>query len=386
LGFLEYIKPTPAEAAANEEVTRNVRDTLRKYAPHLDTEVFGSQASGLALATSDIDIRIFEEKDKDLVEAPRVHSRKTMKAHLVKIKQQLQHKNKDFIMVQMRHARYPLISMMHKKSRLDVQVVANNNTLKSQLLIKEYLDRYPDLYAVFTLVKTMLEIRGLTDVYRGGLGSYSLFMMLVPALEKKSAPSSLKGEENAAALMLRWFLKLYTHLNTYKTAVLVQPPYSINKHTDDSVFPQELKSQLEERPVRRNLNCMIDFIADDEQYLHGLHQLALIDRMQPYLLCLQDPADPLNDLGRKGYGWKHIQVTLKTLSTVIHQRMADSDRGKFQGSLIGQAVGPCFEAYKARRALTEAFGQQILDAEQAKRETEEKAAEQKAVEAETADV
>lgn len=114
--------------------------------------------------------------------------------------------------------------------------------------------------------------------------------------------------------------------------------------------------------------------------------------MQPYLLCLQDPADPLNDLGRKGYGWKHIQTTIKVLRGAIKQALkpdaqhaGEYTKGPVQ-SVIARAVGPCFNAYQKRRAITEAYGQKILDKESAEKAKAEKAADKKAVEAELADM
>lgn len=114
--------------------------------------------------------------------------------------------------------------------------------------------------------------------------------------------------------------------------------------------------------------------------------------MQPYLLCLQDPADPLNDLGRKGYGWKHIQTTIKVLRGVITKTMSSSVQQNSKDlkapaqSIIARAVGPCFKAYEARRAITEAYGQEILDKERAAKEKAVRVADKKAVEAESADI
>jgi non-canonical poly(A) RNA polymerase PAPD5/7 len=388
LGFLEYIKPTPAEEAATKAVTQSIRDTVKKLSSHQDTEVFGSQASGLVLATSDIDIRLYDPENKDQEKAPRHQSRKEMVAHMLKISKRLNLNNKEYMMVRMRHARYPLISTVHKKSGLDVQIVAGNDTSNSQQIIKQYMSEYPYLYAHFAFIKSMLDIRGLTDVYRGGLGSYSLFMMIAAALKTKTL-SQTEGKhlgQPLAGKRLREVLQFYAEMDTYKRALMLKPPYSVAKHNIHSDLLAAHETQLAQASVRRNMDSEGDMIADYKQYLEGLHRLALIDPMQPYLLCLQDPADPLNDLGRKAYGWKHIQATFKTLRGSIDQQMANSRLEGWKGSIIAKAVGPCFEAYKARRAITEAYGQEILERERAKKEAEEKAAEKKAVQAETADI
>src|SRR5262249_44026224 len=89
----------------------------------------------------------------------------------------------NYILCNLRHARYPLISMQHKDSGLDVQIVCANDTSHSRNVMQGYLSKYKDLAALFSVVKIMFDIRGLLDVFRGGLGSYSLFMMVVASLE-----------------------------------------------------------------------------------------------------------------------------------------------------------------------------------------------------------
>jgi non-canonical poly(A) RNA polymerase PAPD5/7 len=369
--------------AATRAVTQDVRDTIKKWSPRDESEAFGSQTTGLALATSDIDIRLYESTNKDRVKAPEYRSRKAMNAHLRRLREKLVGGSHEYIMARMRHARYPLISLMHRKSGLDIQIVASNNTSHSRKLIKQYLEEYPNLHAIYALIKSMLDIRGLTDVFRGGLGSYSLFMMIVAALKMNDTTSL--GQE-AVWKQLVAVLNFYAGLDTYQRALTLQPPYSVAKHNFDSPFPATEESQLAEASVRRSTNLELEFVADSEQHLEGLHKLALIDPLQPYLLCLQDPADPFNDLGKKGYGYKHIQATFKRLKSYINQEAALSTKEGWKGSILDRTVGPCFEAYKARRAMTEAYGQEILDAERAAKEAEEKATVQKIVEAEAADV
>jgi non-canonical poly(A) RNA polymerase PAPD5/7 len=74
------------------------------------------------------------------------------------------------------------------------------------------------------------------------------------------------------------------------------------------------------------------------------------------MLVLQDPADPLNDLGRKAFGYKHIRATISKLKRQLdHTMTMGPPRPDF--SLLNEFVGPCYEAYKGRRAIAEAYGQ-----------------------------
>ena len=80
--------------------------------------------------------------------------------------------------------------------------------------------------------------------------------------------------------------------------------------------------------------------------------------MQPYLLCLQDPADPLNDLGRKTFGIKHIFETIRQLRIDLMARMADPP--KAGESLLEMIVGPSYVMFKGRRKIMEDYGSKFL--------------------------
>lgn len=386
---MEYIKPTPAEEAAFKAVTEDVSRRTKQYCPDYEVQVFGSQASGLALSTSDIDLRLCDEKHKVSRKAPKLKIRMEMMAQVEQLEEKFKFGNSDYIMVRMRQARYPLISMLHRKTGLDVQIVAGNDTSYSQKLVKQYLVEYPYLYANYALIKSMFEIRGLTDVFRGGLGSYSLIMMIMAALKSMGVDAAgdshqIRKGQPLAGKRLLGILQFYADLDTYKTALSVEHPFTVDKHDELDVSETQM-AQFAEAPVRISSFLRPKLLANHKQHLEGLNKLALIDHMQPYLLCLQDPADPLNDLGRKGYGWKHIQTTVKVLRGVMLQAM-DSQAKVPAKSVIARAVGPCFKAYEARRAMTEAYGQEILDKERAKKEAAERAADKEAVKAELVDM
>ncbi|QDS71778.1 hypothetical protein FKW77_009297 [Venturia effusa] len=376
--FSEYIKPTPAEQAACKAVTEDVQRFAKKYCGGYQTQSFGSQASGLALSTSDIDVRLYNKESENAEKAPSYTARMEMRAQVMHLHGKFSLMNSDYIMVRCRNARYPLISMLHKESGLDVQIVAGNNTAHSQKLVQQYLAEYPYLYAIYTLMRSMLDIRGLTDVFRGGLGSYSVIMMIVAALKatvKDPAHDSAQVSSGQPLAGKRFLdmLRFYAVLDTYKTALSLEHPFMVDKHDNLDVSEAQM-AEFAKAP-----------------HLEGLNKLALIDHMQPYLLCLQDPADPLNDLGRKGYGWKHIQTTIKVLRGAISQAMslnalhANGNPKVPIQSVLARAVGPCFKAYEVRRAMTEAYGQKILDRERAKKEKAERKAEKKAVAAELGD-
>ncbi len=57
------------------------------------------------------------------------------------------------------------------------------NGVKSAALIKEYLNEYPCLRYLAMVLKQFLLQRDLNEVWTGGIGSYSLILMIVSFLQ-----------------------------------------------------------------------------------------------------------------------------------------------------------------------------------------------------------
>jgi non-canonical poly(A) RNA polymerase PAPD5/7 len=229
--FLEYMKPTSAEQAARDLVTQQTREFINQILPDHSTEVFGSQRTGLLLATSDIDIRLFEEgtewtEGSKLNQAPRYRVRKTLLNALTQLWNQL-NTHPDYILVHLRHARYPLISMQHKPSGYDIQIVCSNDTSNSRGVTQGYLREDPDIHAIFAVAKAMFDIRGLTDVYRGGIGSYTLLIMIIAALkfEELKTPTTLEGKFLA-------FINFYAKIDSYNNC------YGVRSEDHAPVWPK----------------------------------------------------------------------------------------------------------------------------------------------------
>lgn len=68
------------------------------------------------------------------------------------------------------------------------------------------------------------------------------------------------------------------------------------------------------------------------------------------MLCLRDPADPENDLGRKGASIKHVQVTCMHLMNMAHDMLQGPlDNAQQSSSLLQHIVGPAYSTAKPPR-------------------------------------
>lgn len=79
--------------------------------------------------------------------------------------------------------------------------------------------------------------------------------------------------------------------------------------------------------------------------------------LPPYMLCIRDPADETNDLGRKGVAIKHFQATVTTLHTQLTRDLQTNTRA----SLLGPLVGPSYMLHKERRQKIGEYGKRLSD-------------------------
>ncbi|KAH7081710.1 hypothetical protein BKA63DRAFT_404886 [Paraphoma chrysanthemicola] len=323
--FYAYTKPDYFEALARRHLIEQVRSHVRDTLPDHVLEVFGSERTGLAMATSDIDFRLLELSQLEAQGLSKTPPSHTDRYAAIKSLQKLYNRNLSrhnaYLLAQLRYARYPLISLQDQKSRLDVQIVLSNDTTLSRDMMKGYMEEYPYLRQLFFVVKTMFDVRGLSDVFRGGFGSYSLFMMLVASIKHNPHP-----RKDAAGALIN-FLKFYRNFDTTKNGISIEPPILFDKKKEP-VLSDKVKAKLEEGDVKP---------------------------LPDYMLCLRDPADATNDLGRKGIAIKHVRATFRHLCFELDSELAKNTRH----SQLGTLVGTSYMLNKERRTNLRHYGNSL---------------------------
>ena len=253
--FYELAKPTAHEITARKHVTEQVRTHVAKILPLHDLEVFGSERTGLAFPTSDIDFRLVSPRQRGEESAlamlpPKRKERMRGVNDLYRL-WHLMKNSKAYMFCQIRHARYPLLMLQDRDSRLDVQIVLANDSSLTRQCIERYQRRIPYLHKLFFVVKTMFDVRGLNDVFRGGFGSYTILMMIVASIRHKSHP---RGD---AAGALVHFLKFYAYQDFSKEGISIEPPVKFNRH-EMPVLTSKVKSKLKVRttpPINTTCLC-----------------------------------------------------------------------------------------------------------------------------------
>lgn len=305
---MDSVLPNEAERAAREAAVADVKDVISRVVPDCGLEIFGSERTGLSIATSDLDLRLFPPPDQrnehDTAHMPptrRVRADMLQNMfHLLQVFKEAP----EYVFVFFRHGRYPLINMIHEKTGVEIQIVCSKDTTNQRNMMTGYLTEFPALKDLFILVKVLFDIRGLADVFGGGMSSYGVFMMVVAALKiQRQRGGIVKGDD--AADCLQHFLQFWSELDTIKYGVKIEPPEVFEKRVPD---PPPVQQSSSRRPI------------------------GTVDPRRPYLLCLIDPADSLNDLGRKCSCIKHILATLRFLNFRLTTDMASLDALTLQAS------------------------------------------------------
>ena len=376
--FMDWMDPTESEQKARSAVLKTTLDVVEKEAPHLAAELFGSQRTGLAMPTSDLDIRLYHPRFKGRPGENTQELRVFVTRGLMLLHEALKN-HPEYTLVEPHAGRFPLLSAVHKSTGLRLQIVASPNSRKSRLVIRDSMRQHPHIKTLFTILKTVLDMRGLSDVYTGGMGSYSIFIMILAALnvrkwhqelsllkyeirlhrrnEDRTEPPeashsrSKAAREDTPAVLLLYVLDFYgARLNSYSFGLSAAP---------FSLFEKKVRHAPAIRAQAR-----------DNPLLAGQIDMAKPVLHQRYLLCLQDPADPHNDLGRKSYAFKHVQATLHHLANALRGKLtADVERARTgkpvadpeHQCLLRLLVGRCDVVYDERRSKMELFGDGVLD-------------------------
>lgn len=217
------------------------------------------------------------------------------------------------------------LNAVHSPTELSFSIQANPIEPPSQRLMMTSMSEFPKLRSVFGVIRMALEMRGLNTVSSGGLSEYELFMMIVYVL--KCDDTGLLGRDEASQLL--HILGFYSNIDLCKYGFSVDPPRMFDK-------------------TRTGMNSAY-------AVEHCINMLPLMDVERPYLLCLQDPADPKISLGSAAYGIKDVQAVFGAARRDIKYAMREwegmdkSERQSSQLSCLAPLVGANYQSIEERR-------------------------------------
>ncbi|XP_061670658.1 terminal nucleotidyltransferase 4B [Syngnathoides biaculeatus] len=255
--FYAYISPRPEEEKMRLEVVDRIKGVIHNLWPSAEVQVFGSFSTGLYLPTSDIDLVVFGKWETlplwTLEEALR--KRNVADKNSIKV---------------LDKATVPIIKLTDSYTEVKVDISFNvKSGIKAACLIKEFKEKYPVLPYLVLVLKQFLLQRDLNEVFTGGIGSYSLFLMAVSFLQLHYREDVCSPNINFGVLLIEFFELYGRHFNYLKTGIRI-----------------------------KDGGC---YVAKDEV------QKNMMDGYRPSMLYIEDPLQPDNDVGRSSYGAMQVK-------------------------------------------------------------------------------
>ncbi|KAI9686360.1 MAG: hypothetical protein M1822_003705 [Bathelium mastoideum] len=387
--FQRWCRLNKVERLARAAVSRAVEDFVTDSLNGHSVVAYGSSTNSMDSPTSDLDFALV---DQHRHHSKQQKNRKRLIAKLWRLYRGKPIHGKQFTPPRLHQGRHPLLALNHRPSGTEVQIVATD--VSQQSWVDDYRDGYLAFRSVFFVVKSILEARKLTEVYNGGIGGYTILAMVAASFRHHP---KLAKDDTAGHLMA--FLDFYSNFDTTKYGIdLITPEIfektgrrpaapktkgledqehdnlagsietedvdteeaaleqeGMDEHQDVSDFdPQETSSNnIPNTTEPENSNEQTsDAPPTQDKVLAGRSVIARTKPSQPYLLCLQDPADSTNDLGRKSYAIRNILATFRHLRSVLQRGMDEDNQGRkiptlrlpreMQPSLLMPLVGPTF--------------------------------------------
>ena len=180
------------------EVVERVRRVIQNRWRGTEVKVFGSFITGLYLPTSDIDIVVCQDCPLYSLESEismaSIAAPGTMKV--------------------LGKATVPIIKFKDKETKVKVDISFNMSGIKSAEKVKEYLKQYPLLKKMVLVIKQYLYQCDLNEVYFGGIGSYSVILLVVSFFQH--CPKCDLDEGNLGVLLTDFF-ELYAKKFDYSS-------------------------------------------------------------------------------------------------------------------------------------------------------------------------
>ncbi|KAG0052366.1 hypothetical protein BGZ83_002705 [Gryganskiella cystojenkinii] len=197
--FVRCIGPTEEEHAVRNFAFRLIEKTIKEVWPSCTVHMYGSYRTKMYLPTSDMDMVVHRDTTITLDDM------RYLATHLEQLN--LGPERIRFI----EGAKVPLLKFHERNSRLAIDISFNHSDgIHSGDTANKHLDETPGVRPLMFILKQFLMIHRCNNPAKGGIGSYTLMIMIVSFLQMHSSVRTAKidPEENLGVLLIE-FLELY---------------------------------------------------------------------------------------------------------------------------------------------------------------------------------
>ncbi|OAP58882.1 hypothetical protein AYL99_06179 [Fonsecaea erecta] len=364
--FEKYTSPSKEEQRAADDAFHDLVECVKEIAGDFHVDIIGSRATDLADPLSDLDVNISSSGQSGSLTRPAEVSSATVLNKLYKTFRwppktaNLFHFRPIEVQLYLKQARVPILLCQHKASGLPIQIQSTPRTYDSREYVKAALKEYPSLRGLFKVLKQLLQMRGLTVGSSGGITSYPLFQMIVAALKFS------EGKFHRADIgnQFLFFLDFYSDIDFSTYGISTEPLELFSK---SAVRTRDHNDEAQRIPARSQI---ADQERSDSRPPTFQGRKWSRDGLE-YLMTLQDPVNPKNDLGKSGFRINDVQETLIAIRATLKAAMANWDKSlqtwpqpgqrTRARSLLEPCLGGDYRIYEHERDDLRRLGQHSLD-------------------------
>lgn len=281
--FNSWIVASPEERQAREGVVQRIADAAHRLWPKSSVKVIGSFATGLCLPTSDIDLVI--------VGAGETKRNGRFADPMEELASQLRRARVPSEMNLITRARVPIIKMTDAATNYKVDISFEvMDGVKNTELVRTYLSSSPLVQPLVLIIKFLLSYYKLNETFTGGIGSYALTLLVL--FHVQMHPGLEAGE-----LLTSFFYEFGFKFDYENTGIsILGGPHTFSKK-----------------------------------------ERGWFQAYQPFLLSLEDPALPENDVGRGSFNMFRIRDAFQNAYKELASAPPDFS---YSHSLLGRILWP----------------------------------------------
>lgn len=185
------------------------------------------------------------------------------------------------------------------------------------------MSKFPHLAKLVFVLKQFLYQRQLNEVFTGGISSYSLILMTISFLQLHSREDAHSDQSNLGVLLIEFFELYGRFFNYLKVGIRI--------NNGGSYVPKtEIQEQME-------------------------------SGYRPSVLCIEDPLNPQNDIGKSSYGAMNVRKAFEYAFLKLNEACGAraepvlSPTGHPQ-SILGQIIRVDDDVVRRREKIKRDFG------------------------------
>jgi len=228
--YYDFVKPQKYEQVIREELLSRLQNVLSKHFPNCRVHSFGSFAAGLYLPNADMDVVVISNDFQGWGQKILCQSHNQMN----KLRQFILNSGlaADQHIDVVIGAKVPLLKFVDRVTGLNVDISFENDTgLVACQTFHDWKRQFPAMPVLVTVIKQFLMMRGLNEVFTGGLGGFSVTCLVTSLLQNlpRVRIGELVPEEHLGEMLLE-FLDFYgNQIDTSRTGIMMQPPGYFDK-------------------------------------------------------------------------------------------------------------------------------------------------------------